>query len=180
MIRKIKNILFVVICFVQFAINLASAQCQKSQIDTTSIVELKEFYDGKGIIFSEHYSGVRHGKKNDQTYTPKLSDVINAEQILDSAISLRFMDDSLKMGNIKKKFRKYNRQYFGQILESNDKRIVAILLDFSQENAIKQFQGWEKSFIFSTSGYFMINTRIYLINLTKQNVDNGSSLLELN
>jgi len=175
---KIKDTYLIVCNFFLFINFTVNANCDKIEKDSLYVVELKEFYDGKGIIFSKDDFFVRN-KDSERQITITRSDVIEAEVILDSLTNIKFKDDSLKLNDIKAKRRKYNRQYWGIQTESGEKIIEMYIFNFSNPESIEYFQNWDRGQFISTNPYYVENSRIYIINLTKRKLENGSRSLEL-
>jgi hypothetical protein len=145
--------------------------------DSVYIVQLKDFYDGKGVIFSEKIDYAGLWGKN-QRITPTLLDVKEAELILDSVIDIHYKNDLLKKNEFKNKVRKCNRQYFGFSTKSNEKIIEIYLFNFEDPRSIVVFEGWDRSCILSTEDFFWTNVRIYSINITTKELMEGSDPLE--
>jgi hypothetical protein len=175
------NHTFLIICnfflFINFTVN---ANCDKIEKDTLCIVELKEFYDGRGIIFSKDDYFLKNNEGEKQVNLTRL-DVIESEVILDSITNLKFKNDSMKLNEVKAKRRKYNRQYWGIESESGDKIVQLYIFNFSNPESIKYFEDsyWYKGLFISTGPYYAENARIYWINLTKRKLEDGSWPLEL-
>jgi hypothetical protein len=146
--------------------------------DTVYNVELKVFYDGEGIIFPKEGYDFRFGNYKRVDLTK--SDVIKAEEILDSVTNIKLKCDTLKLNEIKTKRRKYNRQYWGIKIDNNDRIVIIFIFNFGNPQAVRYFnKDWEKGYFFSTDNVYSENTRIYLINLTKERMEDGSWSLEL-
>lgn len=146
--------------------------------DTVYNVELKEFYDGEGIIFpKEGYDfRFRNYKRVDLTK----SDVIKAEEILDSVTNNQLKYDTVKLNKIKTKRRKYNRQYWGIKIDNNDRIVVIFIFNFGNPEVVRYFnKDWKKGYFFGTDKVYSENARIYLINLNKERMEDGSWSLEL-
>ena len=158
--------------------NIVKGEYQIDQKDTTCYVLLDRFYDGRGIVFSKNDNFIK-SKKDEQQINLTISEVIEAEVILDSLTNLQFKDDSLKINKIKTKRRKYNRHYWGIQTDNGEKIIQMYIFNFSNPKAIKYFENWDKGFVFGTDDFYAENARIYWINLTKRKLENGSWPLEL-
>jgi hypothetical protein len=158
--------------------NIANGEYWINQKDTAYYIELKRFFDGQGIIFSKDDYLVKNDI-NDKQITLTISDVIEAEIILDSLTSLQFKDDSLKVNEIKAKRRKYNRQYWGIQKESGEKIIQMFIFNFNNKESIKYFESWDKGYFWSTDDFYTKNSRIYRINLIERKLENGWDQLEL-
>ena len=141
-------------------------------------IELKNFYEGNGVIFSKEDYFI-HNKKAEKQIDLTLTDVINAETILDSTTNNIFFSDSLKLNEIQSERRKYNRQYWGIETQSGDKVLIMYIFNFSAPELIEYYKEWDKGFFFSTDPFYSRNTRIYWINLTKEKLEEGSWPLEL-
>ncbi|MFH0733815.1 MAG: hypothetical protein V1773_04480 [bacterium] len=173
------NAIIVLFFFILFFKN-NYAQDEKTENDSTYIIELKEFYDGKGVVFGidEKYYGSRDS--TDQRISLSLADVIEAEKVLDSLVNLYYRNDLNSKKEHNSKLRGYYRQYWGYKNIFNEKKIIMFIFNFNDPDSIEYFNdGWDKGFCIGTHDLYLNNTRIYIINLTKREMENGSWPLKL-
>jgi hypothetical protein len=149
-------------------------------IQIPQIVNLREYYCGKGVIFDKNYKYPFFRSNYGEAYTPTLKQLKQSEDILfndyynyrlkvlDSFNSNFKIKGKLKEPkNVKKKFYKYYRQYAGYVDTSNDSIIHIGLFNFSNiKEASLYFDGWDRT-LFSGSGeYSEKNHESYIINLS--------------
>ena len=177
---KILNInIIIIMLFCSSFGSLNFAQCEKTKGDTLGIIELKEFYDGKGIIFGKDENYYGYSDSTDQRISLTLTDVKEAESILDSLINLYYADNTKRKNEQKKLFRGYYRQYWGFISNSNEKKIIMFLFNFNDPRSLNYFKdNWNKGFFFGTTDLYNNNTRIFVINLAKRKMEKGSDPIE--
>ena len=149
------------------------------------VIELKGFYSGKGVIFSESEPYPFKDSDYKKPYTPSIEEIKKAEQFLFDnyyeykvkvfehfEYDKKLIDKLLKTKyknpeKVKKKFCRYNRQYAGYISSSNDTIIYVGLLNFSnKKKAKKQFEGWQKKLLIGFGEYYEKNQEFYNINLS--------------
>ena len=172
---KILNVNTIIILFFFILIFNNYAQDEKTESDSTYIIELKEFYDGKGVVFGRDvdYDGYPHNI--DKRITLTKEDVIEAEKFMDSVATLYYKDDIDGKKEYDLKLRGYYRQYWGLENSFNEKKIEIDLFNFSNLEFKEEYEGdWEKGICFSTSQYFFDNYQILLVNLTKRKIVEGT------
>lgn len=175
---KIQLKVILIICPFLLANGQKATAFQNTKIDVRLIVSLKTYYDGQGVIFTKntHLGGRKDG---DKQINLTLSEVINAETILDSVTDIKFMQDSLILNKIKEKRRKWYRQYWGIQNENGEKIVKLIILNFTDPKLPTYFPGWYEGELISTGDYFAQNTRAYRINLTTRSLEKDSFPLVL-
>ncbi|MFH0734000.1 MAG: hypothetical protein V1773_05800 [bacterium] len=168
------NLLIVLFFFVLF-FNNNYAQDKKNESDSTYIVELKEFYDGKGVVFGRDVDYDIYPNNTDKRITLTKEDVIEAEKIMDSVATLYYKDDIDGKKEYDSKLRGYFRQYWGFKNSSNEKRIMIFLYNFNNLEFKEEVEGkWDKGICLSTSDFFYTNSGGLLVNLTKRKIVEGT------
>lgn len=140
--------------------------CYSQQKDNllTSIIELKEYYDGKGIIFNENYDPHILLKDAKKRFTPNDSAIIESEKILLEQYS------TVNKAKSGKSLKKFNRQYIGYINANGDKIVLIQLLKIkSQAKMNDKFLDWQSEYIVGFGTFYERNTERYLVNI-KQNL----------
>ena len=173
--RKNKSLIFFEIIISLCFYNCINAGCSGNMNkDSLNIIELKKFYNGKGVIFSKDNPYYGADAKDKLRFTPTISEVIEAEIILDSLVNIYFNKDTLERRERKLKLRNYYRQYVGYKDKNEQKIIVMRILNFGHPDSKKYFKGWDKSFIINTGDFYALYTRIYFINISKKQLQKGS------
>jgi hypothetical protein len=146
------------------------------------IITLKDYYYGEGVIFDDKsiFEFEKIGYKS--LYAPSLEDIIIGENFLfenyfDYEINMKeyFNLDKSKINtkyknpeNVKKKYKKYNRQYVACINKDNDTILYIGLLNFSNKKAKVYFDNW-KEYVYGGAGdYYYKNYKSYVVNLSKK------------
>ncbi len=170
------NSLLVLFFFVLICNNYA--QDEKTKNDSTYIIELKEFYDGKGVVFGRDVDYDGYPNNTDKRITLTKEDVIEAEKIMDSVATLYYKDDIDGKKEYDLKLRGYYRQYWGFENSFNEKKIAIDLFNFSNLEFKEEYEGdWDKGICFSTSDFFYTNSAALLVNLTKRKIVEGTFYL---
>lgn len=138
---------------------------QQSKTDTLSyseIIRLEDYYQAEGVIFNKNYPIEFGTSNNKERFTPSLSDIRKAEEIL----SEKYND--LRGGSIdvKKTFRNYIRQYVGIIDMSGKKNIIVQLLGNNKRSKFKKIIGksYQKKFIIIFDASWL-KSQIFRINI---------------
>ncbi|MBA9073171.1 hypothetical protein GGR22_001297 [Flavobacterium gossypii] len=148
------------------------------------IITLKEYYDGKGVIFDKNYKYPFIESDYKEPFTPTLKQIKQAEdlffssyyeyrtKVLDSFKSNHKLDTKLKEPKkVKNKFFKYYRQYAGYTNSSNDSIIYIGLFNFSnQKKANDYFEGWDKILCLGSGKFYQDNQEFYIMNLTQKKI----------
>ena len=173
---KILNMNSLIILFFFILFFNDYAQDEKTKIDSTYIVELKEFYDGKGVVFGKDVEYCSNRDSADQRISLTLEDVIEAEKIMDSLATLYYKDDIDSKKEYDSKLRGYFRQYFGLKSIFNEKKIAIIMLNLNdpETRAIMEDR-WDKGDTF-VSGT-ILDKEFRFINITKREMLGRPSLL---
>ncbi len=96
--------------------------------DSVQIIEIKEYYDGKGAIFPASTYYFPKVSKLKEKFTPKLEEVIYAEKLIYDEIEHISGEDQHYAKEMTEKLRKkYYRQYFGYIEPDGSKIIINII-----------------------------------------------------
>ncbi|RBP29092.1 hypothetical protein DFR65_106113 [Oceanihabitans sediminis] len=145
------------------------------------IIELKEYYNGQGVIFDSSVKYPFVEPNYNKAHTPNLSEIKRAEKILSekyyeyrtNVLDSFNVDKSIikkrlkKPKNVIKKFHKYNRQYISYVSKSNDTIISIGLLNFANKRkAEKNFTDWKKTIQFGFHGFYEDNQEWVSINIT--------------
>ena len=86
---------------------------QKHENSNFQIVELKQFYSGKGAIIPESFPLISEHTKNFTRFTPDLDEIVIAEKIFSKLIYVQYKNNpQLLISNIEK-INNCNRQYMG-------------------------------------------------------------------
>ena len=172
---KIINMKILIGLFFFFLIFDNYAQDEKTENDSTYIIELKEFYDGKGVVFGRDVDYDIYPNNIDKRITLTKEDVIEAEKIMDSVATLYYKDDIDGKKEYDSKLRGYYRQYWGFKNSFNEKRIMICLFNFNNLEFKEEYEGdWDKGICFSTSDFFYTNSKALLVNLTKRKIVEGT------
>jgi hypothetical protein len=125
-------------------------------------------FKGKGVIFSDSFEPRFKVPAGAVIYTPKESDIILAESILENSFDQGIAPVREKFDK-RRIFRNYNRQYVGFILPSGEPLILINLLNFRcEKKAHQMFDGWEETFIIGHGSYYEQNTIIISVYLKSQ------------
>lgn len=121
----------------------------------SEIIELSQFYEGKGVIFNESYKNKAGFHPSDKAFTPTFSDIKIFEE------TLRFFSPRPK--EIK---RDYYRQYLGYII-NNEKYLIVYLMNFKNKRAASKiyFKEWDKEFSLGLGEYYEKNGILLKFNL---------------
>ena len=153
-------------------------------LETPQIITLKDYYYGKGAIFNKNYKYPFIKPDYRNGVTPTIKQITQAEtlfyshyyeyrkSVLDSFKSNYRLNTKLKNSqNVKKRFRKYYRQYAGYVNTSNDTIIYIGLLNFANtKKAALYFEDWDTILFLGCGEYYQINQEHYSINLTKKKI----------
>ena len=146
------------------------------------IIELKEYYNGQGVIFDSSFKYPFVELNYKKAYTPTLEEIKRAEKILSekyyeyetNILDSFNLDKSIikkrlkKSKNVVRKFYKYNRQYISYIDQKEDTIISLGLLNFSnKKKANEYFPNWKNEFLVGFGKYYQKNQKLYSINITK-------------
>ncbi len=153
---------------------------------TPKVIEIKEFYTGRGVIFDKSEPYPFKDLDYKEPYTPTIEDIKNAEIFLfnnyydyrvkilshfnyDKVLIEKLVKSKYKESKkVQKKFCKFNRQYTGYINSSNDTIIYIGLLNFSnRKRAEHHFENWEKQILVGFGDFYEKNQEFYNINISK-------------
>jgi len=153
------------------------------------IIELKEYYNGKGAIIPANYEGFA-GVPNNKRIDVNLEQIKKAEKILrddlynyeskflhSGRIEFSVDEDTLNQFDelIKKEreqINSYYRHYAGYINNKNEEMIEIMLFNYSTREARSMFKGWQDDIRFITDDdIFQENTRYYPVNLSKGEIE---------
>jgi len=154
------------IILLSFILLVSPKVCCSQQKDNvlTSVIEPKEYYVGKGIIFHETYDPHILLKDAKKRFTPNDSLIIRSEKILLEQYS------TVKQVKSAKFLKKYNRQYIGYINTNGDKVVLIQLLKIkSQSKMNDKFLNWQNEYIVGFGTFYERNTERYIVNI-KQNL----------
>ncbi|MFH0736295.1 MAG: hypothetical protein V1773_17040 [bacterium] len=111
---KMINMKYLIILFIFILfLNNNSAQDKKTESDSTYIIELREFYDGKGVIFGRDVNFNVYHDRTDKRILLNKEDVVEVEKFMDSLATLYYKDDIVGKREYDLKLRGYYRQYWG-------------------------------------------------------------------
>lgn len=132
-----------------------------------------KIYVPHGVIFGEAYN--INFNLSMSRYTPSISEIILAETIFLDQFNITLSKDKRTLGfvpirNVRRKFKKYGRQYIGFVdsLQNHLVFIQLLNLNNSQKNINRSFNNWHQKFITGTGDFFESNTSRYLIDLGKR------------
>lgn len=147
------------------------------------VITLKDYYCGEGVIFDDKtvFQFKKLGYKN--PYIPKIEDIMIGEEFLFN----NYYDYEIKMldyfnldksninskyknpEKVKKKFKKYNRQYVASLNKENDTILYIGLLNFSNKKKAKiHFEEWKEYIYGGVGDFYYENQKSYIINLSKK------------
>ncbi len=138
--------LFLIVAFSSLLIDLHAQ---------SEIIELSQFYEGKGVIFNESYKNKAGFHPSDKAFTPSFSDIKIFEE------TLRFFSPRPK--EIK---RYYYRQSLGYLI-NNEKYLIVYLMNFKNKRAASNiyFKEWDKEFSIGLGEYYERNGILLKFNL---------------
>jgi len=152
------------------------ARCQDSQQPNKSvIIRIDSLYKYYGVIIDSSKDVPIKIEAFKDRYTPKLVEIVNAEMIF-----LKSYNDANKASparsnakyivDVKKEFKKYNRQYVGFIDVHGDSNIIIQLFDYRKKRIVNREIGdsWKRSFIIMFSEHPHFTTLIYRVNLKEK------------
>jgi len=140
--------------------------------DYPRVISLKEYYKYDSVIFGTETNYPFQIKSYKNTFNLSLDEVKKGEDFLfnnyfiyESIISEHFNNQLpdkkfIKSKNVKSKFYKFRRHYIGHVNSEGDFIINIILNDLSNETFLVD-DTWKNNIHFSS------NSRLYIINLTK-------------
>ena len=157
----------------------------KPQLET---IELKAYYDGKGVIFPADW-GVVPVIPGWRRTGLTIEQIRRAEEILGNKMDnymrgmlndgkihfssdVRTMEDTtaqleLYTGAAKKDARKYYRQYIGFVSDKGERIVEINLFNYDTSRGRRMFKNWRKEYILGADGYYTENTVRYFVNLTE-------------
>lgn len=158
-----KNIIYII------TLLIISTSVQARQASDTAkgleVISLPDYYNQKGIVFTEHYNlkvdlGDIKGR-----YSPSMNEIRKAEEIFfrDYATFTKQHIDP------KKYFCNYVRQYIGY-LDSNGSKILSMqLIDNSKPRRMNRILGrnWEMRYIVYLSDEIPFSNIVLIVDLTK-------------
>lgn len=155
-----------------YCINISCVYGQEKNSKQYEQIELKEFYDTKGVIFPSDYeiniSTVYHRPR----FTPSVEEIARAEKILSKIVNMILGGYKLGKELADKNMRSYYRQYVGVIKENHNKLILLSMLDFSDPGTYEVSKDWQTSFVcWFGQG---INYRYFVINIDTGEIDEDS------
>ena len=126
----------------------------------------ENLFKGNAVVFKETYTPPILLPSNIERFSPSDDEIVLAESILLERYNIDF-EWSNKIKNVKKKYWKYNRQYLGYIDSQGNKKIIISLMNFKRKKeALKKFEGWEKTFVVGFGSYYETNLRIFVADLS--------------
>ncbi|ESU24562.1 hypothetical protein FLJC2902T_32020 [Flavobacterium limnosediminis JC2902] len=149
------------------------------------IIELKDFYDGKGVVFDKDYNFPFRNEKYNKPLSPNLTQIQKAENIFfrdyysHRKEGLKKFNSHYKLDKkfsnskiVKKKYNYYYRQYASYLSTENDTIIYIGLFNFSKKRqAKKYFQDWNKTLFLGSGEFYLNNQEFYEINLSKNKIE---------
>ncbi len=162
-------LLFAILGFSAFVM----AQAQDSTIVLKNFRHIHKKFFNAGVIFSKDVKYTVLDYDFDKRYTPTIDDIIKAELIFYKKYNLYAMQNKWIyyyeiVPNVRKKFKRWNRQYIGYINKKGEKIIIMHLLNFNIKIiANKRFANWEKKIVIGTGRYYGRNMDIYYINIDR-------------
>lgn len=129
------------------------------------------------LITTNQFSGISLGpscgflQEFKGQFQPTLEQINEAEQGMNDQLYERMIEHAqiesrFAIKNPMRHYRKWKRQYFGDVNDLGQQIIKINLLNFGARNAKTKFVGWEKHFIFGFGKFYEKNTRSYTYNLT--------------
>ena len=157
--------------------------CSLESLQNPKLIQIKEFYEGHGVIFTKNDNYPFKGIDYKEGYTPSIDNVRKAELFLfnnyyeyevnvlkhfkynDKQINRIIKPKFKNPKKVIKKFYKYNRQYAGYLNKSNDTILYIGLLNFSNKcKAEEKFYNWKNKIFLGSGNYYQENQEFYNIN----------------
>jgi hypothetical protein len=126
------------------------------------------------VIFDSSYNPPIEIQNISRRFTPNETDIVAAERIFreqynatneatESRTGAKFITD------VKKYFRKFNRQYIGYIDKQGDRNLIIHLFDYSKKRVVKKYIGdnWKNNLVIMFADKPPFEMVTYRINLTE-------------
>jgi hypothetical protein len=164
------------IIFIAILTNTVNIYCQEIGDKKYTQIELKEFFDGKGVIFPSDYTFNANYLYKRKRFTPESKDIIEAEKILSHLV--RMILGSYKFGIelATTNMHEYYRQYMGVFNEKNNKIVIVQMVDYDHSELMRK--EWPANFI-SIVDLEKDYYNFYSINLDTKELDESSNPLIL-
>lgn len=149
-----------------------------------TIIELKHYYKGYGVIFNKDSKALYEYKVlSDTFFTPEFNNIKIAEEILSNDYYNYLHEISIKTGfynsldvkykrkkRVIKKYYNFNRQYFG-FIKDGDSCIQMKLHNFSDKEFKEMvYSDYKKEVIHGNGEIYDKNQASFVINLTKKKI----------
>lgn len=145
--------------------------CLKSSLFCQRVISkdsLSGFYEREGVIFDSSSTIYFYLPSNtNHRFTPTFGDIKDAENLFFNKF------DSLRnIGNVKKYYRNYGRQYLGFITVTGNKCVLIQLLNFDipQKQIDAIYKNFKTRFIIGAGDYFEQNCLIVIVDLTNRRI----------
>lgn len=127
--------LFYYVLIFSLLFNIHAVNAQSNVQSKYEKIELKEYYDNFGIIFSQSYPFATNYFPFEKRYTPSKEDIEKGESILSHLVSMMFGNYNIARNFAVQKLRVCHRQYVGFINEKNEKLLFVEMVDLRDEKA---------------------------------------------
>ena len=159
-----------------FLLYFNPAECQDDQQPNKSvIIRIDSLYKYYGVIIDSSKDVPIKIEAFKDRFTPDMKEVLNAETIflqsyneVNKASPAR--SNAKYIVDVKKEFKKYNRQYVGYIDIHGNRNIIIQLFDYSKKRMVNRQIGdsWKSSFIIMFAERPPFATLIYRVNLKEK------------
>jgi len=152
------------------------ATCQESlQPNKTVIIRIDSLFKYYGVIIDSSTDVPIIIEAFKDRFNPNINEIVNAEMIFlqsynetNQATAARSNAKFIK--DVKKEFKKYNRQYVGYIDIHGNPNIITQLFDYSKKRIVNREIGdsWKRRFIIMFSEHPSFTTLTYRVNLKEK------------
>jgi len=155
-----------VIILVLFLVNAVVVKSQ--QIDKY-LVDMSDYQHIVGVVFEDTYQGVGFIEGLNSRFTPQFMDLVKAEDTI-----IEFCTRNNKSHFICREidnFKHFRRQYVGRINAKGEKVLEIQFLNFKDQRAKENFEGWEEGYLIAAGSFYEKNTFMILVNLHTQIIE---------
>ena len=152
------------------------ARCQESlQPDKSVIIRIDSLFKYYGVIIDSSTDVRIIIEAFKDRFNPNINEIVNAEMIFlrsynETNRATATRSNAKYINDVKKEFKKYNRQYVGYIDIHGHSNIIIQLFDYSKKRFVKREIGdsWKRSFVIVFSEHPPFTILTYRVNLKQQ------------